>query len=316
MNKQLEIYKTLEGEVVFDIDKEQETIWATQEQIAQIFGVTRRNINDHIRNIYETGELDKKRTWKKNFQVRQEGKRQVQREIDMYNLDAIISVGYRVNSRKATDFRIWATKVLKQYVVGGIAVNERRLKELSAKKLENVEKMMGVVRRLIDRQELNAGEANGVLEILSRYAGSFKVLKEFDDGKIVFSKSDRVRKKLTGSDYEKFVIDLKNSLNEGDEFGVGDYEKLAEKVVGKNVTEQAANLLYYVVKEKPFEDGNKRIGALLFVVFLTANDYLLAKTGEVKISDKALTALVLLIAESEPNEKDLILALVCKLLEN
>jgi len=147
MNRQLEIYKTLEGEVIFDIDREQETIWAT--------------------------------------------------------------------------------KVLKQYVVGGIAVNERRL---------------------IDRQELDVGEANGVLEILSRYAGSFKVLKEFDDGKIVFSKSDRVRKKLTGTDYEKFVMDLKNSLNEGDEFGAGDYDRLAEQVVGKNVTEQAANLLYYIVK--------------------------------------------------------------------
>ena len=313
MNRQLEIYKTLEGEVIFDIDREQETIWATQAQIAKLFGVNQPAIAKHLKNIFDSGELERERVYYKMEYTASDGKTY---KVNSYNLDAIISVGYRVNSRKATDFRIWATKVLKQYVVGGIAVNERRLKELSAEKLKNVEKMMGVVRRLIDRQELDVGEANGVLEILSRYAGSFKVLKEFDDGKIVFSKSDRVRKKLTGTDYEKFVMDLKNSLNEGDEFGAGDYDRLAEQVVGKNVTEQAANLLYYIVKEKPFKDGNKRIGALLFVVFLTANDYLLAKTGEVKISDKALTALVLLIAESEPSEKDLILALVCKLLED
>ncbi|MBQ6394579.1 virulence protein RhuM/Fic/DOC family protein [Candidatus Saccharibacteria bacterium] len=313
MNRQLEIYKTLEGEVIFDIDREQETIWATQAQIAKLFGVNQPAIAKHLKNIFDSGELERERVYSKMEYTASDGKTY---KVNSYNLDAIISVGYRVNSRKATDFRIWATKVLKQYVVGGIAVNERRLKELSAEKLKNVEKMMGVVRRLIDRQELDVGEANGVLEILSRYAGSFKVLKEFDDGKIVFSKSDRVRKKLTGTDYEKFVMDLKNSLNEGDEFGAGDYDRLAEQVVGKNVTEQAANLLYYIVKEKPFKDGNKRIGALLFVVFLTANDYLLAKTGEVKISDKALTALVLLIAESEPSEKDLILALVCKLLED
>ena len=313
MNRQLEIYKTLEGEVIFDIDREQETIWATQAQIAKLFGVNQPAIAKHLKNIFDSGELERERVYSKMEYTASDGKTY---KVNSYNLDAIISVGYRVNSRKATDFRIWATKVLKQYVVGGIAVNERRLKELSAEKLKNVEKMMGVVRRLIDRQELDVGEANGVLEILSRYAGSFKVLKEFDDGKIVFSKSDRVRKKLTGTDYEHFVSDRKNSLNEGDEFGAGDYDRLAEQVVGKNVTEQAANLLYYIVKEKPFKDGNKRIGALLFVVFLTANDYLLAKTGEVKISDKALTALVLLIAESEPSEKDLILALVCKLLED
>ncbi len=330
MIKQLEIYKTLEGEVVFDIDQEQETIWATQAQIAQIFGVTRRNINDHIRNIYETGELEEKRTWKKSFQVRQEGGRQVRREIDMYNLDAIISVGYRVNSRKATDFRIWATKVLKQYVVGGVAVNERRLKELSAEKLKNVEKMMGVVRRLMGRQELDAGEANGVLEVISRYMGSFQALKEFDDGHIDLSYMNGTKKKtqkmLTAEDCEEMIGSLRKSLAAGELFGKkrndsfeGALSAIYQSFDGvdlyPSVPEKAANLLYFIIKDHPFYDGNKRIGSLMFIMFLTLNNCNLTTAGETKISDRALTAIALLIAESEPSEKDLILALVCKLLE-
>lgn len=186
--KRIEIYKGLAGEVVFDVDAEAETIWATQEQIAQIFGVTRRNILLHLTNIYNTGELDKKRTWKKNFQVRMEGKRKVRREMDFYNLDAIISVGYRVNSKKATDFRIWSTSVLKKFVTNGVVVNERRLEEMrekkEIKKLHDVEDMMGIIRRLTTRNMLDAGEANGVLEVISKYAGSFATLQEYDDGHI------------------------------------------------------------------------------------------------------------------------------------
>lgn len=152
--KRLEIYKGSKGEVVFNVDAENETIWATQAQIAELFGVDRTVIARHIGNIYKDGELDEKATCAKNAQVQLEGEREVARIRSFYNLDAIISVGYRVNSKKATDFRIWATKTLHQYVVNGVAVNERRLKQLSSERLKNVENMMGVVRRLISRQEL------------------------------------------------------------------------------------------------------------------------------------------------------------------
>ena len=141
----------------------------------------------HLKNIYLENELDKNRTAKKTFVVRTEGSRQVRREVSFYNLDAIISVGYRVNSKKATNFRIWATKTLHQYIIDGVAINEYRLKQLDSKKLKNVENMMGVVKRLISRQELDAGEANGVLEVISKYAGSFQALKEYDDGFIDLS---------------------------------------------------------------------------------------------------------------------------------
>lgn len=327
--KRMEIYQGVKGEIVFDVDADGETIWATQEQIASLFDIDRSVINRHIRNIYKERELSEAATCAKNAQVRKEGERVVTRTVASYNLDMIISVGYRVNSRKATDFRIWATKVLKQYVASGIAVNERRLNQLSEKKLKNVENMMGVVRRLISRQELDAGEANGVLEVISKYAGSFEALKEYDDGFIDLSsvneKSRKKQKILTVEMCENVINNLRTSVDGGELFGRKRnesfdgalntiYQSFSGKELYPTVPEKAANLLYFIIKDHPFYDGNKRIGSLLFIVFLTINDYHLTESGETKISDRALTAIALLIAESEPSEKELIVSLVRKLL--
>ncbi|MBQ3326071.1 virulence protein RhuM/Fic/DOC family protein [Candidatus Saccharibacteria bacterium] len=328
-DKSLEIYRAVKGEVVFNVDAENETIWASIDQIAQLFDISRRTIERHINNIYKEGELDQKRTATKNVAVRTEGDRQVRREVMFYNLDTIISVGYRVNSRKATDFRIWATRVLKQYVVGGVAINERRLKQLSSEKLKNVENMMGVVRRLIARQELDAGEATGVLEVISKYAGSFKTLQEYDDGFIDLSNLNKKSKKqveLTPEMCEKFIAELRENQSGGELFGKkrndsfsGSLSSIYQSYDGKDlyptIAEKAANLLYFIIKDHPFYDGNKRIGALLFIVFLTMNNYHLTNKGDTKISDRALTAMALLIAESNPEEKDLIVNLTIKLLE-
>ena len=283
----------------------------------------------HLKNIYRECELSESATCAKNAQVQIEGGRKVVRERLIYNLDAIISVGYRVNSKKATDFRIWATRTLKQYIVNGVAVNERRLEQLDAKKLKDVEHMMGVVRRLIRRQELDAGEANGVLEVITQYMTSFEVLKEFDDGKIDLTGLNKTKRKqriLSLEMCDDLVKELKVKVKGGELFGKirgenfeGTLSAVAQTFGGKDlyptVAEKAANLLYLVIKDHPFYDGNKRIGSLLFIVFLTLNDYHLTKNGETKISDKALTAIALLIAESKPAEKELIVALVCKLLE-
>ena len=330
-NKQIEIYKVSEGEVIFDVDLDKETIWATQAQISQLFDTGIPTINYHLKAIYEDGELDENRTAKKTFVVRQEGSRQVRREVNMYNLDAIISVGYRVNSKKATDFRIWSTSVLHNYLTKGIAVNERRLKALDSKKLKEVEGMMGVIRRLITRQALDAGEANGVLEVISRYSTSFETLKEYDDGYIDLSsinaKSAKKEKKLTPEFCLEVIEGLKKSVEGSDLFGKprsnafkGSIEGIYQSYNGEDlypsVAEKASHLLYFIIKDHPFYDGNKRIGSLLFIVFLTMNDQHLTKNGETKISDRALTALALLIAESNPTEKDLITSLIRKLLED
>lgn len=350
VEKRVEIYKAVKGEVVFNVDTDNETIWAAIDQIASLFDISRRSIEIHLKNIFDEGELDEKRTAKKSFAVRTEGKRQVRREVNFYNLDAIISVGYRVNSKKATNFRIWATKTLHQYVVNGVAVNEHRLKQLDEKKLKNVESMMGVVQRLISRQELGAGEANGVLEVISKYAGSFKTLKEYDDGFIDLSEVNELEKSIDGTLKKKaggkakkasgknkqkqltapmcveMIDELRKSVEGGELFGKQRndsfdgalntiYQSFGGEELYPTLSEKAANLLYFVIKDHPFYDGNKRIGSLLFIMFLTINDYHLTENGETKISDRALTALALLIAESNPNEKELIVSLTRKLLE-
>jgi len=340
--KRIEIYEGLQGDVVFDIDAKNETIWATYEQMASIFGVDRTVIVRHVNNIYKEGELEReptcaknaqvqKPTMKKTFVVRKEGSRVVRRAVDLFNLDVIISVGYRVNSKKATNFRIWATNVLKKFVTDGVVVNERRLSALNengeVKKLHDVEEMMSLVRRWTARNELDAGEANGVLEVISKYAGSFKTLEEYDDGYIDLSFMSKKRriKELTVEMCTTAVEKLRENVGGSDLFGkerngsfegnlVAIFQSFDGKELYPSVPEKAANLLYFVIKDHPFYDGNKRIGALLFVLFLTLNDCHLTEKGETKISDRALTAIALLIAESEPKEKALIVSLVCKLL--
>lgn len=333
--KRIEIYEGLSGEVMFNVDAEAETLWASQAQIAQLFGVDRTVIGRHIRNIINSGELDEKMVCAKNAHTTQHGamngKTQVH-EVKVYNLDMIISVGYRVNSKKATKFRIWATSILRRYLSDGVVVNERRLNELAMRqdveKLHSVESMMALIRRLTTRNELDAGEANGILEVITKYAGSFKTLEEYDDGHIDLSFMSKRKKgrELTVKMCMQAVETLRTNVGGSELFGKerngsfeGSLKTIFQSYDGKelypSVQEKAANLLYFVIKDHPFYDGNKRIGALLFILFLTVNDCHLTTNGETKISDRALTAIALLIAESEPREKGLITSLVCKLLQ-
>ncbi len=309
-------YDAVEGEVVFDFDKEKETIWATQAEIAKIFGVDRSVVARHLRNIFREGELEESRTCAKNAHVGFEGGRRVVRQISLYNLDAIISVGYRVNSKKATRFRVWATGVIKKYVVDGAAVNERRLKELSGEKLERIEGALLMVKRLMMKTELEEDEAKGILEVIAKYGKAFGEEK----------RNTKARRGISIGDVQNLVEDLREQTGETGEFGefkeegrrrTEDFiERLTAGEEGENVEERAARLLYFVVKgERPFVRGNRRIGAYLFVYFLTVNDVRLSGEGETKISDRALTAIVMLIAESEGAEKELIVDVVRRLLE-
>ncbi len=325
MEQGVEIYKAVKGEVVFNVDASKNTIWATQAQIASLFDVQQPAIARHLKHIFESGELDEKSVYSKMEYTATDGKTY---QVKMYNLDAIISVGYRVNSKKATDFRIWATKVLHHYVVDGVAVNEHRLKELDSKKLHEIEGALGIVKRLVAASDLSADEAGGILEVITKYSPSFKALQEFDEGHISFTKDKkRTVRLLNESDCADIITSLKKNVKGGDLFGKprgkafesslsAISQTYDNKDVYPSIAEKAANLLYLIIKDHPFYDGNKRIGALLFVIFLTINDYHLTENGETKISDRALTALALLIAESNPSEKGLLTALICKLLEN
>lgn len=320
------IYETGAKSVRFNFEPEAETIWATQAQMAEVFDVGTQAIGKHLKNIYQDGELEMERTCSKMEQVELEGERRVLRKVKVYNLDAIISVGYRVNSRKATDFRIWATTVLRKYITNGVAVNERRLSELSMQKLQEVNETLDVVRRLMAQNELTGDEASGVLEIIAQYAETFRTLREYDEGYVRLGKGAKARVSLDAGECVGMIDQLREAIQESEMFGKlrGDAfegilraidQSFAGKEMYPTVAEKAANLLYFIIKDHPFFDGNKRIAALLFIGFLVRNRYGLLKNGEAKISDRALVALTLMIAESEPREKGLMVAVVCRLLE-
>ena len=323
----LEIYQGAEGEVFFDVDEMNQTIWAEQGKIAELFEVDRTVISRHLRNIFADEELEAEKCVKEEVEERLEGGRRIARKIKKYNLDVIISVGYRVNSKKATKFRIWASSIIKRYMTEGVAVNYDLVKKLpdGSEKLQNLEKTLGIVRRMLTETSLSANEANGVLEVVTKYADSFATISEYLNNKIIFSVETRARRDLSEVEIENYISDLRERLNESENFGV-----LAENNRGKtlisariqnlfersdSVAKRAAKLLYFIVHEKPFLEGNQQIGALLFVVYLSVNFFQLNEQGETKLSDRALTALVLLIAESQPEEKELMLNLICKLLD-
>lgn len=326
VRKNVMIYESGAKEVKFNLDEGAETLWATQAQMADLFDVTPQNITIHLRKIFQEGELEEERTCKEYLQVQKEGDREVTRKKKVYNLDAIISVGYRVNSRKATDFRIWATRVLKNYIVKGVAVNERRLKELSGKKLREVEGALDVVRRIVAQNAFSEDEAKGILEILTQYAQTFRTLQEYDEGFVRLKNEGKAKRMLEAGKCTEMINHLREAVHGGELFGKprGDefegilrtiYQTYDGEEVYPTVAEKAANLLYFIIKDHPFFDGNKRIAALMFVAYLAMNEAQLTKKGELKISDRALVAMTLMIAESEPREKGLMTAVVCKLVE-
>ena len=323
----LEIYQGAEGEVFFDVDEMNQTIWADQGKIAELFEVDRTVISRHLRNIFADEELEVEKCVKEEVEERLEGGRRIARKIKKYNLDVIISVGYRVNSKKATKFRIWASSIIKRYMTEGVAVNYDLVKKLpeQSEKLQNLEETLGIVRRMLTETSLSANEANGVLEVVTKYADSFATISEYLNNKIIFSVDTRARRDLSEVEIENYVSDLRERLNESENFGVLAENNRGETLISArvqnlferndSVARRAAKLLYFIVHEKPFLEGNQQIGALLFVVYLSVNFFQLNEQGETKLSDRALTALVLLIAESQPEEKELMLNLICKLLD-
>ena len=323
----LEIYQGTEGEVFFDVDEMNQTIWAEQGKIAELFEVDRTVISRHLRNIFADEELEAGKCVKEEVEERLEGGRRIARKIKKYNLDVIISVGYRVNSKKATKFRIWASSIIKRYMTEGVAVNYDLVKKLpdGSEKLQNLEETLGIVRRMLTETSLSANEANGVLEVVTKYADSFATISEYLNNKIIFSVEARARRDLSEVEIENYISDLRERLNESENFGVLAENNRDETLISAriqnlfersdSVARRAAKLLYFIVHEKPFLEGNQQIGALLFVVYLSVNFFQLNEQGETKLSDRALTALVLLIAESQPEEKELMLNLICKLLD-
>ncbi len=321
---QLIIYKTAEGPEL-EVKMQGETLWLTQAQIAKAFDVGVRTINEHIQNIYKTGELTEKATIRNFRIVQSEGKRSVERDVKHYNLDMVISIGYRVNSKKATQFRIWATNTLRQYLTQGYVLNQKRIGE----NFEKFEKAVHLIRGVIGRKELSGSEEAGLLRVITEYANTWLLLQKYDEGQLVKPKGKAAAFRLEYDFAKKAIIELKQNLvskkEASDLFGsereqmfagiLGNiYQTFDKKELYGSLEEKAACLLYFVIKDHSFSDGNKRIGSFLFIVFLARNNALYRKDGERKINDNALVALALLIAESNPQEKEVIISLVMNLL--
>ncbi|MHC5349856.1 RhuM family protein [Metapseudomonas furukawaii] len=317
-----------EGESVTEVRLEGGTVWLTQRQMAELFDTSSDNVGLHLKNIYGTGELEESTTTEDYSVVQREGRRQVTRVIRHYNLDAIISVGYRVNSRQGTHFRIWANRVLRDHLVRGYSLNQRRL-EAQQERIGQLQKTLTLFREgLIDQAGLT--EARGLVSVITGYARTFVLLNQFDSerlGRDGFA--ENIRYLIDPADASAGIAALKADLmakgEASDLFGRPkdeSFEGLLGNIVQSfdgqflypSIEEQAANLLYLVIKNHPFTDGNKRIGAFLFIWFLRRNRHHLKSDGELKINDNALAAIALLVAQSDPRQKDLMVHLVMNLI--
>ncbi len=308
---------------------EDESVWLTQAQMAELFEMDFRTISYHVNQVYKTAELSQNRTLQKFEIVQKEGKREVKRQIEFYNLDMIISVGYRVNSKRGTQFRIWATKHLRDYILKGYLINEKRLKENEELKLKELQQAVGLMQQALEAKRLEGYEKE-LLNIITDYANTWVTLYKYDSGILAIDGQKKSAVKYL--DYEqvkksieRFRKRLLDNEEASDLFGREVSEKLLallgnirQSFAGKDVyptlEEKAAHVLYLSVKNHPFVDGNKRIGALLFILFLIENRFLLNKKGERKINDSALTALTLLVAESKPSQKEVMVKLIVNLI--
>ena len=313
MNNSIEIYSSQDGSIQLNVKLENDTVWLTQSQMAELFGVDRTSIVRHIRNIYKSEELDQNSTCAKNAQVRTEGHRSILREIPYYNLDMIISVGYRVNSKNATSFRRWATSVLKQYLIKGYAINQQI-------KLDRYNELKDVVRlmsRTVGLQEkVSSEEYGGLFNVISDYVYALDTLDHYDYQSLSIQKTTKEESfRATYDNAMEAINALKEKFggsqwfaNEKDDSfksSIGQiYQTFGGEDLYPSVEEKAAMLLYLVVKNHSFSDGNKRIAAMLFLWFLNNNHVLYAEDGHKRIADNTLVALTLMIAESRTEEKD------------
>lgn len=308
---------------IFEADNRQievrmssDTVWLTQAQMSALFERDQSVISRHIRNVFAEGELEEKSNMQ-NLHIANSDK-----PVAFYNLDVIISVGYRVKSQRGTQFRQWATQRLKDYLVQGYALNQKRLEELG--------KMVQLIEQSGGSASLQLGEAKGLLEILSGYTRSFVLLNQYDSHNLPSAPfNPNVTYEIAYDEASTAIAELKKQLiakkeatelfgNEKDDSFSGILGNIVQTFGGQylypSIEEQAAHLLYFVIKNHPFTDGNKRIGAFLFVWFLEKNKHALKPSGELKINDNALTALALLVAQSDPAEKELMIRLVCNLI--
>lgn len=318
---ELLIYENKEGATGVTVRMDGETVWLTQRQMGELFGTTPENVLMHLKNIFTDGELDELATAKDFLAVQIEGQRQVQRNLKHYNLDAIISIGYRVNTKRGVQFRLWATRVLREHLAQGYTLNQARLTE---KGIAEAQQAIELLARTLQNQDLINETGREVVAIIAGYAKTWRLLLQYDEDGLAFPATCQPARGVLDYTRARAAIDeLKTALFERSEatdlFGrerddaiqgiLGSIEQtMFGEPLYKSREEKAAHLLYFVIKDHPFSDGNKRIGSFLFLLYLQQEGMAM------NINENALTALALLVAESQPANKDLMIRLVVNLL--
>jgi prophage maintenance system killer protein len=319
------VYEAPDGQVRFEVRLERETVWLSQQQMADLFGRERSVITKHVRNVFREGELESESVCAKFAHTAADGKTY---HVDHYNLDVVISVGYRVKSLRGTQFRIWATRTLRDHLLRGYTLNERRLRE---KGLAEIEQAMSLLSRTLIAHALVTDEGRAVLEVVQHYTRTWRWLLQYDESRLPEAPLRPVALKagLTLAEARAVITRLRDHLaargETGSLFGQERGEALAgilgaiEQTFGgqplyPSVQARAAHLLYFGIKDHPFGDGNKRIGTLLFLDYLRRNGLLLRADGSPVLADNAMVALALLVAESAPAQKDLMIRLILNLI--
>lgn len=318
------IYQSADGSIATEVRLEGETVWLTQAQLTQLFGRERSVITKHLRNIFAEGELEANSVRAKFAHTADDGKTY---QVEHYNLDVIISVGYRVKSPEGTRFRIWANRILKDHLVQGYTLNQQRLTQ-QQENIRQLERTLSLFQQnLIEQASLP--EARGLVNVIAGYARTFVLLNQFDSERLPLGDfATTIHYEIRADEALAGIATLKADMlgrgeaselfgNQKDDSFAGILGNILQSFGGEylypSIEEQAAHLLYFVIKNHPFSDGNKRIGAFLFIWFLQRNRYHLKADGELKINDNALAAIALLVAQSDPAQKQLMIHLIMNL---
>jgi prophage maintenance system killer protein len=321
-NSQIEIYQIDKGIPEISVRLEDETVWLNLNQLTDLFQKDKSVISRHISNIFKEKELDKNAVVAKNATTAKDGKVY---QVDFYNLDVIISVGYRIKSQRGTQFRIWANRILKEYLIKGYSINERRISQ-QAEQLKELQQSVKMLANVLEYKEITKSEGIGLLKIISDYAYALDILDKYDYQTLEITEtSGKEIYQLTYNEVVRQIQAVKIIYGNSPLFGNEKDESLKSSIstiyqtfdgvdLYPSIEEKAANLLYFITKNHSFTDGNKRIAAFLFLYFLEKNEILLNGFGKKRIADNALVALTLMIAVSKPEEKDTMIKVIVNLI--